>query len=79
MLIEMIKLEFFNVQMLFFWLFYFNNNISNIEMLDNFNFVIFILLLILLFDEDIVNGKDMESLYIGLEYVMVKGVGSEQI
>lgn len=63
--------------MLFFWLFYFNNNISNIEMLDNFNFVIFILLLILLFDEDIVNGKDMESLYIGLEDVMVKGVGSE--
>lgn len=65
--------------MLFFWLFYFNNNnVSNIEMLDNFNFVIFILLLVLLFDEDIVNGKDMESsFYIGLEDVMVKGVGND--
>lgn len=65
--------------MLFFWLFYFNNNnVSNIEMLDNFNFVIFILLLVLLFDEDIVNSKDMESsFYIGLEDVMVKGVGND--
>ena len=64
--------------MSFFWSLYLNNNVSNIETLDNSNFVISILLLTLLFDEDIVNGKDMESLHTGPEDATVKGVGSEQ-
>lgn len=65
--------------MSFFWSLYLNNNnVSNIETLDNSNFVISILLSALLFDEDIVNGKDMESLHTGPEDATVKGVGSEQ-